>query len=126
MAYAGSTLSLLVAIMVTHRFSLEQWHFSPVGLYSLAYAVCLNSLIVYSLISWCNKHSSPTLVSGFYPLQVIATAWISSLCCSSGMTRAEVLASVFVITGLFCVIASRVLPEPLHLPSPNNVSKSSL
>jgi len=68
--YVAGTLMVMLVLPVC-RLELHYWTVSIATTWKLAYAVFLTSAFNYALCAYANKHSSPTLVTSFFPLQVV-------------------------------------------------------
>ena len=88
----------------------ESWSFvhDPTAMAALAYAVFITSALNYGLLAFANKNSSPTLVTAFFPLQVVFTALISWLALGSKPRPSDCAGGAMIVGGLACVTAGRV------------------
>ena len=81
----------------------------PLSLVALAYAVLMTSAFNYALQAFANKHSSPTLVTAFFPMQIVFTAGFSWAFLHSRPKGGDYAGAAMIVCGLFAVIAGRVL-----------------
>lgn len=89
----------------------EHWAFvaDPLVLGALAYAVLMTSAFNYGAQAYANKHSSPTLVTAFFPLQVCFTALFSWLALGQRPRMSDYAGGAMIVGGLASVTAGRVL-----------------
>ena len=81
---------------------------SPTSAYALAYAIFMTSAFNYALQAYANKHSSPTLVTAFFPLQVVFAALLSWLVFGKLPRTTEYIGGMMILVGLAAVTAGRV------------------
>ena len=77
----------------------------------LLYVVFITSSTCYGLLSWANKHSSPTLVTSFWPLQVPGVAFLSYIFFDELLSATDALGAVLIIAGLLSVTLSHRFEE---------------
>ena len=89
----------------------SRWSFvhHPTALAALAYAIFLTSALNYALQAFANKHSSPTLVTAFFPMQIVFTALFSWLLLGVAPRPADCAGAAMIVAGLAAVTAGRVL-----------------
>lgn len=85
----------------------ERWILPVDAIWPLMYAAILSSFLCYTLQTWANKRTSPSIVTAFYPLQVVASAVLSIFAFGHILTAPEIIGACLVLLGLFFVVASR-------------------
>jgi len=93
------------------KLEAESWAFlsDGVALAALAYAVLMTSAFNYALQAFANKNSSPTLVTAFFPLQIVFTALFAWMALGTAPRSADCLGAVMIVGGLGAVTGGRVL-----------------
>ena len=84
------------------------WRSRTAGL-GLAYSIVLTSALNYGLQAYANKHSSPVLVTAFFPLQTVFTAIFSWLVFNRRPSSYDGFGALMIVGGLAAVTAGRVL-----------------
>lgn len=84
------------------------WRSRTAGL-GLAYSIVLTSALNYGLQAYANKHSSPVLVTAFFPLQMVFTAIFSWLVFDRRPSSYDGFGALMIVGGLAAVTAGRVL-----------------
>ena len=79
--------------------------------YAIAYAILITSAFNYGACAWANKHSSPILVTSFFPLQLVFTALFAWLFLGQVPSRSDYIGSPMVIAGLVCVSLGKRLQQ---------------
>ena len=82
---------------------------SPTAGFALAYAILMTSAFNYGLQTFANKHSSPTLVTAFFPLQIVFTALFSFAAIGKRPATSDYVGALLIIAGLAAVTAGRAL-----------------
>ena len=101
------------------------WHVgSSTALGALAYAILINSCVVYLIIAWANKHSNPVQIVAFVPLQVPATVILSKLLLGQNDWQPrDAVGCACVIVGLACVSYAQFQSQ--HAKEPELLQVSS-
>ena len=90
----------------------DAWSFlwtSPTAGFALAYAILMTSAFNYGLQAFANKHSSPTLVTAFFPLQIVFTALFSYAANGKRPATTDYVGGLLIIAGLAAVTTGRAL-----------------
>ena len=69
----------------------------------------MTSAFNYALQAFANKHSSPTLVTAFFPMQIVFTAALSWAFLRIRPRAGDYAGAAMIVCGLACVTAGRVL-----------------
>ena len=75
----------------------------------LAYAILMTSALNYGLQAFANKHSSPVLVTAFFPLQMVFTALFSWWAFHHQPKKTDYLGALMIVCGLAAVTAGRIV-----------------
>ena len=78
---------------------------------SLAYAILIASCLGYFLLTWTSARTSASVVTAFWPFQVIPCFIASYFINGEMLSPLQYIGAVFVITGLFSVAFGRYLEE---------------
>ena len=89
----------------------DRWNLPTSSLYALAYGAFLCSALCYALLSWCNNKTSPTTITAFWPLQVIASMLFSAIFVDYHIILSDIMGALLVVGGLFCVILAKYVQE---------------
>jgi hypothetical protein len=81
------------------------------SLWALGYGAFLCSALCYALLSWCNNKTSPTTVTSFWPLQVIASAYLSAIFLDYHLITSDIIGASMVVAGLVCVVVAKRVQE---------------
>lgn len=111
LGYAVGAVAIGLVLPVCHVDS-SSWEWlwkSPTSCWALAYAIVMTSAFNYSLQAYANKHSSPTLVTAFFPLQIVFTALFSWAANGTKPLWSDYVGAAMIIAGLGGVVAGRVL-----------------
>ena len=102
------SIALVLPICSLGRSS---WTFlaDPMALGALAYAVFMTSAFNYALQAYANKHSSPTLVTAFFPMQIVFTALFSWIALGHVPQPSDYAGAAMIVGGLAAVTAGRWL-----------------
>ena len=89
----------------------EAWTFlgDSTNLIALTYAILMTSAFNYALSAFANKHSSPTLVTAFFPMQIVFTAIFSWIALGTVPTAGDYVGSALIVCGLAGVTLGRVI-----------------
>ena len=71
--------------------------------------------ITDALSAFANKHSSPTLVTAFFPMQIVFTALFSWLALGHVPRSSDYIGAMLIVSGLATVTTGRVLHSSLAL-----------
>lgn len=107
--YTFGAVGVMCVIPLSGRLQLSYWQIPRLGWLAVAYAILLTSAFNYAAQAYANRHSSPILVTAFFPLQVVFTAVFSFLAFSECPSLMDVVGGVNVLGGLALVIAARQL-----------------
>jgi drug/metabolite transporter (DMT)-like permease len=75
----------------------------------LAYCILMTSALNYGLQAFANKHSSPVLVTAFFPLQMVFTALFSWWALHQQPKKTDYLGALMIVCGLAAVTAGRIV-----------------
>ena len=78
---------------------------------ALAYAILITSCLGYFLLTWASARTSASIVTAFWPFQVIPCLIASYLINGEMLSPLQYIGAGFVITGLFYVVFGRYLEE---------------
>jgi drug/metabolite transporter (DMT)-like permease len=76
---------------------------------ALAYAILMTSAFNYALCAFANKYSSPTLVTAFFPLQVVFTALFAWMAFGKPPLPTDYIGAAMIFSGLSAVTLGRLL-----------------
>jgi drug/metabolite transporter (DMT)-like permease len=105
-AVGGVAVALVVPVC---KLDAAAWHFSPSAGWCLLYSIVLTSATSYAALAWANKHSSPALVTAFFPLQMVFTAFFQFSFLGVSPTAAQVAGGGVIILGLLAATAGQVM-----------------
>ena len=107
MGYLVGAASIALVLPVC-KLDREYWAFlaDRAVMAALAYAIVMTSAFNYALSAYANKHSSPTLVTAFFPLQVVFAALLQVLVLGEWPSATQVAGAAAIVVALFCVVAS--------------------
>jgi drug/metabolite transporter (DMT)-like permease len=74
------------------------------AVYSLAYTILITSVTCYLCLSWANYHSSPTLVTAFWPVQVVVTMVAAYYITGDVLHSVQYIGVFLIVAGLFGVV----------------------
>lgn len=100
-------LSCLAFINQPERFKI----FSKGVIFCLVYAIFITSALCYLLLSWCNMHAPPTVVTASWPLQSLFCAILSFVFLHTSLQWLEFFGGVFIVSGLAGVLWSNYTEE---------------
>ena len=83
--------------------------FTSIGrnaLFPLVYAIFISSALCYGLLSLGNKHLSSSLVTAFWPVQILTSVTLSYLLLGVVMTAGQGLGGILILAGLVSVTLS--------------------
>ncbi|KAI6661180.1 WAT1-related protein [Oopsacas minuta] len=100
------SLSSLYYVTTPSAFfiSQEEW-------LAIIYAIIITSNLCFILISWANSKTSATIVTAFWPFQVIPCFFGSYMLNGEELNYFQYIGCVFVIIGLFAVVFGKFLEE---------------
>lgn len=100
------SLSSLYYVATPSAFSIsaKEW-------LALVYAVIITSNLCYILLSWANSRTNSSIVTAFWPFQVVPCFIGSYLINGEALNGLQYIGCVFVIFGLFSVVAAKLLEE---------------
>ena len=78
---------------------------------ALVYAVIITSNLCYILLSWANSRTNSSIVTAFWPFQVVPCFIGSYLINGEELNGLQYIGCVFVLFGLFSVVTSKYLEE---------------
>lgn len=82
---------------------------SPKACGTLAYAIFMTSGFNYAAQAFANKHSSPSIVTAFFPLQIVFTALFSWLLSGKRPSATECAGAAMIVCGLAAVTVGRAI-----------------
>ena len=110
MGYVVGAVSVGLVLPVC-KLEPEHWAFlgDRTALLALGYAIVFTSALNYGLQAFANKHSSPTLVTAFFPMQIVFTALFSWIFLGNVPRGSDYAGAAMIVAGLAGVTAGRVL-----------------
>lgn len=105
-ALGGVAVALVVPVC---KLDAAAWHMSASAGWCLLYSIVLTSATSYAALAWANKHSSPALVTAFFPLQMVFTALFQLGFLGVAPTAAQVAGGAVIIGGLLAATAGQVM-----------------
>ena len=78
---------------------------------ALIYAIVITSCLCYVLLTWANSQTSASIVTAFWPFQVVPCFIGSSLVNGEVLNPLQYIGAVLVITGLFSVVFGKLWEE---------------
>ena len=78
---------------------------------ALVYAIIITSCFCYTLLTWANSQISASIVTAFWPFQVVPCFIGSYLINGEVLNPFQYIGAVLVITGLFAVVFGKILEE---------------
>ena len=69
----------------------------------LLYALVITSALCYGLLSFANKHAAPSVVTSFWPFQVLVALLLSYSAGFGSITTVQIVSCAFIVIGLACV-----------------------
>jgi len=83
----------------------DQWWFYPMeGIPGLAFAVLLNSVLAYTVLSYANSVTSPVVVTIFHPLQPLSSAILSSLVLNYDFGVEDAIGALMIMAGSLSLV----------------------
>ena len=89
----------------------EAFYLSQEEWIALIYAIFITSCFCYSLITWANSQTNTSIVTAFWPFQVVPCFIGSYLINGEVLNPLQYIGAVLVITGLFAVVFGKYLEE---------------
>jgi len=111
LGYAVGAMAIGLVLPVCHADA-TSWSWlwlSPHSVWALAYAIVMTSAFNYALQAYANKHSSPTMVTAFFPLQIVFTALFAWLATGKRPLPMDYVGALWIIGGLAAVTWGRVI-----------------
>ena len=71
--------------------------------YAIAYATLISSALCYGLITWTNKHLSASIVTAFWPVQVLVTVILSLVVLHQPISGKQAIAGALIVLGLLLI-----------------------
>lgn len=109
-AYVGCTVFMLLST-IGNTDSPDRWQLPASAYWALAYTGILCSAVSYAIISWATKLTAPSVVTSFWPVQVFASAFLSSIFLDYQLVAADIIGAALISGGLILVIISKVLED---------------
>ncbi|XP_064403045.1 uncharacterized protein LOC135348687 isoform X2 [Halichondria panicea] len=97
--------------VVTGQF--DAFHLPRQSVPALVYAVFMTSAFCYFLISWSNKYLPSSVMTAFWPVQVVTTAVTAYVLLGDTLTPTQLLSASVIIAGLAMVIYSNRVDEKI-------------
>lgn len=121
-SYFTGSIFLLIAAMLCFGFQDHKMfsNISPWVLIPLLYASLIQSLVVYSLISYANSKVSSTIVTSTYPVQVPVTIILSAIFFKEQLSWNAYLGAALVCGGLLVVCIVKYYEEEMDQQPPEN------
>ena len=112
--FGGMAVALVIPIC---RLDAAAWQFSASAGWCLLYSIVLTSATSYAALAWANKHSSPALITAFFPLQMVFTAIFQLIFLGVAPTRAQLAGGVLIIVGLSAATAGQMMTSVQAAPA---------
>lgn len=108
----GFIAMALASLYYVFTDQIEKFHsISGTSVFPLIYAIFISSALCYMLITWCNMLVSASVVTAFWPLQVLFCVVLAYFLLGEMLTVLEIVGGLLIILALLAVVWSNYREE---------------